>query len=144
MTIPVMRTMSAKQRVSFRIRRPPNYYRPTDAPIAGPIDAESSTAPVEALTTSVEDEGVSYLEANLVTIDNEDFPLISLMASVGKGVTRVIDPRNPTKGQALKGDDAAAWQAAMDKERDMLDKAGTWTGPPGREKEPYRCLSRSS
>ena len=127
-----------KQRVSFRIRRPPNYYRPTDAPIAGPIDAESSTAPVAALTTSVEDEGVSYLEANLVTIDNEDFPLISLMASVGKGVKRVIDPRNPTKGQALKGDDAAAWQAAMDKERDMLDKAGTWTGPPGREKEPYR------
>lgn len=25
----------------------------------------------------------------------------------------------------------------MDKERDMLNKAGTWTGPPGRETEPY-------
>ena len=118
-------------RVSFRIRKPPDYYRPTDAP---KIVEES----VSSSSKSEKDEGVSYLEANFVTIDHETFPLISLMASVGKGVKRVIDPRNPTKGQALKGEDAVAWQEAMDKERNMLDKAGTWTGPPGREKEPYR------
>ena len=45
-----------------------------------------------------EDEGVHYLEANFVTIDKEDFPLSTLMASVEKEVRRVIDPRNPTKG----------------------------------------------
>ena len=127
---------SVEPRVSFRIRRPPMRYRSDDQPVS--TDTDSPKMSVDASASSdEEDEGVHYLEANFVTIDKEDFPLSTLMASVGKGVRRVIDPRNPTKGQALKGEDAAAWQAAMDKERDMLNKAGTWTGPPGRETEPY-------